>query len=72
MINKSHQKTKADYHARLNEKLISMLTNKVLCGDALSILKTIPSESIDCVVTSPPYWALRDHGVKGQIGLSRT
>jgi site-specific DNA-methyltransferase (adenine-specific) len=43
--------------------------NKIICGDALSILKTIPDESIDCVVTSPPYWALRDYGVAGQIGL---
>ena len=71
MFNKSHKKTKADYHVRLNEKLISMFTNKVLCGDALSILKTIPSESIGCVVTSPPYWALRDYGVKGQIGFKQ-
>jgi len=38
----------------------------------LKILKTIPDESIDCVVTSPPYWALRDYGVKGQIGLEST
>jgi len=29
----------------------------------------MPDESIDCVVTSPPYWALRDYGVDGQLGL---
>ncbi len=43
--------------------------NKIICGDALEVLKKFPSESVDCIVTSPPYWALRDYGVKGQIGL---
>ncbi len=41
---------------------------KIYNGDALSVLKHLPSESVDCVVTSPPYWALRDYGVEGQIG----
>lgn len=35
----------------------------------MTVLKKFPDESVDCVVTSPPYWALRDYGVKGQIGL---
>ena len=35
-------------------------------------LKCLPNESIDCVVTSPPYWALRDYGVEGQLGLEPT
>jgi DNA modification methylase len=48
---------------------IAKYLNRIVCGDALSILKKLPSESIDCVVTSPPYWSLRDYGVKGQIGL---
>lgn len=48
---------------------INSVLNKFLCGDAYAILKKFPDESIDCVVTSPPYWALRDYGVKGQIGL---
>ena len=51
------------------QKPIEFFINKIICGDALKVLKTIPDESIDCVVTSPPYWALRDYGVKGQIGL---
>lgn len=46
--------------------------NQVLEGDSLSILKTLPSESINCVMTSPPYWALRDYGVEGQLGLEPT
>lgn len=46
--------------------------NKILQGDSLEILKTLPDESIDCVMTSPPYWALRDYGVAGQLGLEPT
>jgi DNA modification methylase len=41
-------------------------------GDVLAVLATLPDESVDCVVTSPPYWGLRDYGVEGQIGLERT
>lgn len=43
--------------------------DKITCGDALSVLRKFRAESIDCVVTSPPYWALRDYNVNGQIGL---
>jgi DNA modification methylase len=42
------------------------------CGDALTVLHTLPDESVQCVVTSPPYWGLRDYGVAGQFGLERT
>lgn len=41
-------------------------------GDALETLRSLPDEAIDCVVTSPPYWGLRDYGVDGQIGLEKT
>lgn len=40
----------------------------VIVGDALNILKTIPSEKFRCCITSPPYWGLRDYGVANQIG----
>jgi len=46
--------------------------NKIYNGEALEILKTFPDESIDCIVTSPPYWMLRDYGVDNQIGLEKT
>lgn len=46
-----------------------MELNKVYLGDSLETIKTFPDESIDCVVTSPPYYGLRDYGVDGQIGL---
>lgn len=41
------------------------------CGDALSVLTKIPDDSVDCVVTSPPYYGQRDYGVEGQIGLEQ-
>ncbi len=44
----------------------------ILTGNALHILPLISSESVDCVVTSPPYWRLRDYGVAGQLGLEAT
>ena len=49
-----------------------METNKIYLGDCLEVLKTITDNSVDCVVTSPPYWALRDYGVDGQLGLEPT
>lgn len=49
--------------------LPSHLHNRILCGDALEVLRRLPAESIDCIVTSPPYWSLRDYGVRGQLGL---
>lgn len=41
-------------------------------GHCLDVLAKFPDESVQCVVTSPPYWGLRDYGVKGQIGLEKT
>lgn len=43
--------------------------NTILAGDATEQLRTLPSHSIDCVITSPPYYQLRDYGVSGQLGL---
>lgn len=37
-------------------------------GDSLEVLRTMPDQSVDCCVTSPPYFGLRDYGVAGQIG----
>jgi len=46
--------------------------NRIFVGDVLEILKTLPDELVDCIITSPPYWAQRDYGVEGQIGLEKT
>jgi len=44
----------------------------ILVGDVLEHLRTLPDASVDCVVTSPPYWGLRDYGVAGQLGMEAT
>lgn len=36
--------------------------NKIIQGDSLEVLKTLPAESVDCCITSPPYFGLRDYG----------
>jgi DNA modification methylase len=41
-------------------------------GDVRDILPTLDAGSVQCVVTSPPYWGLRDYGMEGQIGLEPT
>jgi site-specific DNA-methyltransferase (cytosine-N4-specific) len=44
----------------------------LLLGDALEQLRTLPDGSVDCIVTSPPYYGLRDYGAEGQYGLEAT
>lgn len=44
----------------------------VVLGDSAARLAELPSKSVRTIVTSPPYWGLRDYGVEGQIGLERT
>ncbi|MCF8785262.1 DNA-methyltransferase [Rhodococcus ruber] len=43
--------------------------NQILTGDALTQLKLLPDDSIDCIITSPPYFRLRDYGHDDQLGL---
>lgn len=43
--------------------------NKIFRGDSWKLASELSDESVDCVVTSPPYWGLRDYGVDGQAGL---
>lgn len=45
---------------------------RILVGDVIDGLRTLPDASVHCAVTSPPYWGLRDYGVDGQIGLEPT
>lgn len=47
-------------------------TGMLYVGDALEVLQQLPAESAQAVVTSPPYWGLRDYGVKRQIGAEPT
>lgn len=46
--------------------------NQILCGDALSKLQELPSATVNCCVTSPPYYGLRDYGIDGQLGLEES
>lgn len=48
------------------------LRNNILVGHSLKNLSNIPSESVDCIVTSPPYYGQRDYNVVGQIGNEKT
>jgi DNA modification methylase len=47
---------------------IDDIADSTICGDSESVLKAMPSDSVDCIVTSPPYWNVIDYGFKGQIG----
>lgn len=49
-----------------------MIRNQIVCADALTYLKTLPDESINMCVTSPPYWQQRDYGTTGQIGMEES
>lgn len=48
------------------------MTYRLIHGDCLASLRAMEPESVDCCVTSPPYWGLRDYGVDGQMGLEST
>lgn len=48
------------------------MLNTIIQGDSCKVLKTLPDASVDCVVTSPPYFNLRDYGHKDQIGIEST
>lgn len=48
------------------------MTVRIITGDCREVLRTLPDESVHCVVTSPPYWGLRDYGVENGIGLEAT
>ena len=45
---------------------------QIIHGDALAVLRTMADQSVNCIVTSPPYWGLRNYSVEGQMGLEAT
>ena len=51
---------------------IEKIKNTIIQGDTLSVLKEFPNESVDMIITSPPYWNLRDYGEDKQLGLEYT
>lgn len=48
------------------------MATRLLLGDCLDLMRTLPDASVQCCVTSPPYFGLRDYGTEGQIGLEPT
>lgn len=52
--------------------MIDQFINKIHQGNSLDILKQMPDNSVDSVITSPPYWQLRDYGYPDQWGLEPT
>lgn len=45
-----------------------MELDTIFCGGVMDVLRTLPDNSVHCCITSPPYYALRDYGMDGQIG----
>jgi len=73
--------TKRVFHINYSETMkrgtgmsfyLSLPKNEILIGDAVNKLKELPDKSVNCCVTSPPYYKLRDYGVPGQIGWEKT
>jgi DNA modification methylase len=52
--------------------MVEIMITTILLGSCLSILSTLPNQSINTCVTSPPYYGLRDYGIDGQLGLEPT
>ena len=52
--------------------MVEMMSAEIIVADVRDGMATLADQSVQCVVTSPPYWALRDYGVDGQIGLEPT
>ena len=49
-----------------------MTTQRIIPGDCIEGMRTLPDARVHCCITSPPYWGLRDYGHDGQIGLEPT
>lgn len=50
----------------------SHFLNQIVCGDCLEMVRQLPDDAVDTVVTSPPYYQQRDYGSKQQIGQEPT
>jgi site-specific DNA-methyltransferase (adenine-specific) len=60
------------YAAKERSAADTLNESTIFEGDALTVLRTLPDQSVQCVVTSPPYWGLRDYNIPSQIGLEPT
>ena len=53
-------------------RLLRSQSSALVLGDAVETLAQVPANSVQTVVTSPPYWSLRDYAIPGQIGLEES
>jgi len=56
-------------YKRIENESLDLINSVIIESDAMIALQKLPAESVQCIVTSPPYWGLRDYGIEGQIGL---
>lgn len=61
-----------DIYKKIIQTPIALNYSLIIESDAALALQKLPSASVQCIVTSPPYWGLRDYGIEGQIGLENT
>jgi len=54
------------------KRFIGGMMDRIITGNSLDVLRSMPPESVDCCVTSPPYYGLRNYGVEGQLGLEKS
>lgn len=72
LVPRGYERTQPDVGVGEPVSPVAIPRNEVLVGDATEKLKILPSASVDCAITSPPYWNIRDFGSDGQIGLEAT
>jgi site-specific DNA-methyltransferase (adenine-specific) len=56
-------------YRKVEREIIELAGSTIIEGDSYIAMQKLADESVQCAVTSPPYWGLRDYGVEGQIGL---
>jgi site-specific DNA-methyltransferase (cytosine-N4-specific) len=52
--------------------MLTITDSLIIEGDAFKVLEQIETASVQCIITSPPYWGLRDYGIESQLGLENT
>ena len=62
----------SSHSSRDSEESAGSETEVILHGDVIDVLREIETGTVQCVVTSPPYWGLRDYGIDNQLGLEET
>ncbi|HNA49159.1 MAG TPA: site-specific DNA-methyltransferase [Zoogloea sp.] len=72
MLHTTHILPASETEKVAKDRSITPRGSTIFEGDALTVLRRLPSNCVRCVVTSPPYWGLRDYGIDEQIGLEHS